>query len=118
MLGARLAPGANADGIAGRAVVAFAGIGRPEKFFATLEEIGCSLSAVHAFNDHHLYTSDEVMAICEQAHGLDALPVTTAKDYVRLPDAARPMVKVLGVELEWSDEAALGAVLAPLLGDG
>ncbi len=118
VLGARLAPDTNAGEIAGRPVVAFAGIGRPEKFFATLEEIGCSLSAIHAFNDHHLYTSDEVMAICEEAHGLDALPVTTAKDYVRLPETARPMVKVLGVELEWSDEAALGAVLAPLLGDG
>ncbi len=92
VLGARLAPGTNAGEIAGRPVVAFA--------------------------DHHLYTSDEVMAICEEAHGIEALPVTTAKDYVRLPDAARPMVKVLGVELEWSDEAALGAVLAPLLGDG
>ncbi|MCH7544632.1 MAG: tetraacyldisaccharide 4'-kinase [Proteobacteria bacterium] len=118
VLGARLAPGANAGEIAGRPVVAFAGIGRPEKFFATLEEIGCPLSATHAFDDHHLYTSDEVMAICEQARELDALPVTTGKDYVRLPEAARPMVKVLGVELQWSDEAALGAVLAPLLGDG
>ncbi|MCH9053358.1 MAG: tetraacyldisaccharide 4'-kinase [Proteobacteria bacterium] len=118
VLGARLAPGANAGEIAGRPVVAFAGIGRPEKFFATLEEIGCPLSATHAFADHHLYTSDEVMAICEQAHGLEALPVTTGKDYVRLPEAARPMVKVLNVELEWSDAAALGAVLAPVLGDG
>ena len=118
VLGARLAPGANAGEIAGRPVVAFAGIGRPEKFFATLEEIGCRLSATHAFADHHLYTADEVMAICEQARGLDALPVTTGKDYVRLPEAARPMVKVLNVELEWSDEAALGAVLAPVLGDG
>ncbi|MEE8548809.1 MAG: tetraacyldisaccharide 4'-kinase, partial [Alphaproteobacteria bacterium] len=118
VLGAKLAPGAGAREIAGRPVVAFAGIGRPEKFFATLEEIGCPLSATHAFADHHLYTSDEVMAICEEAHGLEALPVTTGKDYVRLPESARPMVKVLGVELEWSDEAALGAVLAPLLGDG
>jgi tetraacyldisaccharide 4'-kinase len=118
VLGARLAPGANAGEIAGRPVVAFAGIGRPEKFFATLEEIDCLLSGIHAFNDHHLYTSDEVMTICEQAHSLNALPVTTEKDYVRLPASARPMVKALGVELRWSDEAALDAVLAPLLGDG
>ncbi len=118
VLGARLAPGANAGEIAGRPVVAFAGIARPEKFFATLEEIGCSLSGIRAFDDHHLYTSDEVMAICEQADSLNALPVTTEKDYVRLPEAARPMVKVLGVELRWSDEAALGALLPPHLSDG
>ena len=118
VLGARLAPDTNAGEIAGRPVVAFAGIGRPEKFFATLEEIGCPLSATYAFADHHLYTSDEVMAICEEAHGLEALPVTTAKDYVRLPEAARPMVKVLGVELEWRDPDALASLLAAVASDG
>src|SRR6266852_1887468 len=52
VLRARLAP-ENAAALAGRAVVAFAGIGRPAKFFTTLERIGARLAARHAFPDHH-----------------------------------------------------------------
>ncbi len=43
---------------------------------------------------------------------------TTAKDYARLPEAARPMVKVLGVELEWRDPGALASLLAAVVSDG
>ncbi len=42
--------------------------------------------------------------------------VTTAKDFVRLPEDAKPMVKVLGVEIIWDDAAALDKVLGPVIG--
>ncbi len=118
VLRARLAPGPETAELSGRRVVAFAGIGRPEKFFATLAEIGCTIAARHGFGDHHLYTPDEIMGICEQAHALGAVPVTTRKDLVRLPEAARPMVKVLSVDLRWQDEEALASILGPVVTDG
>ncbi len=112
---ARLVPGPEADRLVGRRLVAFAGIGRPAKFFDTLREIGAEVIDGRGFPDHHRYTADEIMTICEAAAAADAIPVTTAKDWVRLPEAARPMVERLTVTLEWDDPDAPAALLGPLL---
>ena len=114
VLAARFVPAPAAADLAGRRVVAFAGIGRPAKFFETLSEMGCELAGIHAFADHHPFTADEIMRIVDQATAADAVAVTTEKDAVRLPEAARQMVRVLPVTLEWRDEAALERVLAPV----
>jgi tetraacyldisaccharide 4'-kinase len=118
LLRARLVPGPEAADLATGSVVAFAGIGHPEKFFRTLEEVGCEIRARHAFPDHHVYSADEVAAICEEAEGLQAVPVTTAKDAVRLPEGARGTVRVLTVTFRCNDERALEELLGPVLGDG
>lgn len=121
VLHAHLAPSLASPGsedLAGATVVAFAGIGRPEKFFATLEAIGCTVAAALPFPDHHTFSPDEIMRLVEEAAALGARLVTTAKDAVRLPPEARRMVEVLHVTLELADPAALGRVLAPLLDQG
>ncbi len=110
-----LEPAPGCEILAGKPVLAFAGIARPEKFFATLSGMGCRLVGCHAFADHHRYTPDEVMRLCEAAGEKGAVPVTTEKDHVRLPADARPMVEVLRVQLVWSEPAALDRLLAPLL---
>ena len=112
---ARLVPRPEAEVLTGRKVVAFAGIGRPEKFFATLEEIGAEVVARHGFADHHPYTPDEVMRLVEDATDADAVPVTTEKDHVRLPDDAKAMVTVLPVALEWARPEAIEDLLRSLL---
>ena len=113
---ADLVPGNEARALQGRPVVAFAGIGRPEKFFETLEDAGCSVIARYAFADHHRYKPGEIAAIIAQAKEQDALPVTTEKDHVRLPQATREMVRTLPVTLAWRDPAAPRRLLAPLMG--
>ncbi len=122
VLTARLQPDPEATALAGQAVVAFAGIGRPGKFFDTLAEIGCSIAARRTFPDHHPYEADEIMEIVELAASLGAQAVTTAKDFVRLPEDAKApennKVKVVGVELIWDDTAALDAVLEPVIKNG
>ncbi|MGO9389686.1 tetraacyldisaccharide 4'-kinase [Rhodoblastus sp.] len=81
----RLAPDANAAlRMLGAKVVAFAGIGRPQKFFDSLEACGAKLVARHAFADHHPYRLAEIAALQRQAEALDALLVTTEKDMVKL----------------------------------
>ncbi len=81
----RLAPDANAAlRMLGTRVVAFAGIGRPQKFFDSLESCGARLVARHAFPDHHPYRLAEITALQRQAEALDALLVTTEKDMVKL----------------------------------
>ena len=112
---ADLVPGDEARALRDRPVVAFAGIGRPEKFFETLVDIGCTVIARHAFADHHRYKPGEVAAIIDHARKQGAVPVTTEKDHVRLPPGAREAVRALPVTLTWRDPAELRALLAPLV---
>ncbi|MFQ5784751.1 MAG: tetraacyldisaccharide 4'-kinase [Alphaproteobacteria bacterium] len=118
ILRGRLEPAAAGQRLVGRRVVAFAGIARPDRLFTMLDAIGCRLVARHAFADHHRYTPDEIMRLVEQASAADAVPVTTAKDYVRLSEEARPMVEALDVRLVWRDAAVLDRLLAPLFAAG
>ena len=78
-----------ANGLPGSRVVAFAGIGRPEKFFATLRSLGAELVGARKFPDHHPFTAGEIAALRRAADRDRAQLVTTAKDWVRLPAAAR-----------------------------
>lgn len=115
VLRARLEPPADHADLRGRRVLAFAGIGRPEKFFATLESLGAVLAARVPFADHHPYRPAEVAALLERAAALDALPVTTAKDAVRLPAGLRAgpdaRIRVLPVTVAWEDPARLHRLL-------
>jgi tetraacyldisaccharide 4'-kinase len=74
-----------AERFMGKPVIAFAGIGRPQKFFATLERIGADIRARHAFADHHVYTTRELARLEAEAHSHEAHLVTTEKDLVRIP---------------------------------
>ena len=111
LLRARLVPGQAAASLAGRRVLAFAGIASPEKFFTTLSESGAILAAQIAFPDHHPYTDRELRHLLDRAAQLDALPATTPKDAVRLPDAVRRQVHAVDVTLAWEDIAPLDALL-------
>jgi len=113
VLGARLAPDAGWDALRGRRVVAFAGIGRPDKFFDALAEHGIKVVERAGFADHHRFGAAELARLAARAAAADATLVTTAKDAVRLPPGSA--VTVLRVELVWDDEAALDRLLAPLL---
>ena len=110
-LHARLCAGPDAPDLRDRRVVAFAGIGRPEKFFRSLAEAGALLVARHAFADHHRYRRREVRALLAEAAAGDALCVTTAKDRVRLPADLSASITILPVTVSWRDPAALAQVL-------
>lgn len=114
--GARLPPGLtvlHADlvmdeatlGLRGRKLLAFAGIGRPKKFFDALDRAGLSLACTRAFPDHHRFHAHELEALQRDAARLQATLVTTPKDAVRLPPARRTNIVVAGVSLRWHDPA-------------
>jgi tetraacyldisaccharide 4'-kinase len=111
VLRARLSPTPDGVQLAGRRVLAFAGIGRPQKFFTTLDTLGAILVGCRAFADHHRYRLGEIEEILARAENLDALPVTTVKDAVRLPPSVRSRVRVLAVTLDWFDDGALESLL-------
>ncbi|MCJ2030313.1 tetraacyldisaccharide 4'-kinase [Methylobacterium sp. J-043] len=108
---ARLAPEAGPNW-AGRRVVAFAGIGRPQKFFDTLQSLGAEIVAERPFADHHPYRPEDWAALSALAAREGARLVTTEKDAVRLPAEARGAVAVLRVALAFADEAHLRQQLA------
>ncbi|TDR93888.1 tetraacyldisaccharide 4'-kinase [Enterovirga rhinocerotis] len=82
---ARLRPDPDvADRLAGRRALAFAGIGRPAKFFETCRELGLLVEAERAFPDHHPYRAVEIAALLDEAERAGLVPVTTQKDAVRL----------------------------------
>jgi tetraacyldisaccharide 4'-kinase len=111
VLAASLVPDAAASALAGRKVHAFAGIGRPEKFFATLDALGAKRAASHAFADHHPYAEAEVARLIEAAEKDGAVAVTTAKDLVRLPASLRNRVTTVNVDLVFDDMPALERLL-------
>ena len=97
--------------VAGKTVYAFAGIGRPEKFFETLETVGCRIAATKSFADHHIFNPAEIGMLLDRAAIHEATPVTTEKDWVRLPKEVRDRFATLPIEVRWRDAAALDALL-------
>lgn len=105
VLRARLQPDLAGSDLAGRRVLAFAGIGRPEKFFATLRDTGADVVAERSFPDHHAYREGELAGLAAEAQRRDAGLITTQKDLVRLPAVFAERVDVLAVTLRFESAA-------------
>ncbi|MBU2582382.1 MAG: tetraacyldisaccharide 4'-kinase [Alphaproteobacteria bacterium] len=68
----------------GAAVVAYAGIGNPARFIASLQKAGALVAASRFFKDHHHYSQTDARELIKLAAANGARLVTTAKDMVRL----------------------------------
>jgi tetraacyldisaccharide 4'-kinase len=101
-----------ADGahLSGKTVFAFAGIGRPEKFIASLNEVGAIVTGTQFFPDHHPYSAAEIAALRQRAG--DAMLVTTEKDFVRLNAQMRAGIEVLTVTAVFDEPQLLDSLLA------
>jgi tetraacyldisaccharide 4'-kinase len=92
-------------------VLAFAGIGLPEKLRATLERSGAIVEGLVAFPDHHPFSAGDMVRLARLTERRRLLPVTTAKDALRLPPAWRGWARVLEVRLAWREPVVLEALL-------
>jgi tetraacyldisaccharide 4'-kinase len=102
--------------LGGGRVLAFAGIGDPEKFFATLSDAGVAVAAARSFPDHHRYTRAEAQALCDDADRDGLILMTTEKDLARLAgdDEVAELAAhahALPVALAFEDEAGFKARL-------
>jgi tetraacyldisaccharide 4'-kinase len=113
-LSAALTPVAG-ERLKGLRLFAFAGIGRPQKFFATVRALGADLVGTRQFPDHHPFRAPEIDALRRDAERAGARLVTTAKDIVRVPPGLRAGIEVLEVEIRWSDPDALDRLMMPVL---
>jgi tetraacyldisaccharide 4'-kinase len=101
--------------LAGRKIVAFAGIALPDKFFDPLRRAGAILAAARPFPDHHAYTARELDILLREARDHQATLVTTPKDAVRLLPATRAQVTVIGVGLEWHHPEQIERMLEKMI---
>jgi tetraacyldisaccharide 4'-kinase len=88
--------GVDPEELRGRRVYAFAGVGRPGGFTDSLREVDTEIVGNRWFPDHHTYSERDLNEVLAAARAADAVPVTTAKDAVKLPEDAG--VWVLEVE--------------------
>ena len=117
VLSARLRPDEEAvASLRGKRVLAFAGIGDPNRFFRTLRASGLEVVRERAFGDHHPFSENEIAELIAQARA-DALTlVTTEKDMVRLRNAeAAQQVVPFPVTLEFADPMQLRKFVASRL---
>ena len=95
--------------------LAFAGIGDPEKFFATLRGLGAPLVRTVALDDHQKLARPMIQRLMKEAQSMNAQLVTTEKDAARLPADLRSGILSLPVRLEFDDANALETLLEPVL---
>ncbi len=79
-----IVPRTNLDDLKGKSVLAFAGIGHPERFFDTLRLGGVDVAEAVSFKDHHFFDAGDAERLLIRAKAIGAQLVTTEKDHVRL----------------------------------
>jgi tetraacyldisaccharide 4'-kinase len=122
VLKARMVPRQDKRWLGVLPVIGFAGIARPEKFFATLRSNGARLIDTRSFPDHHRYTMRDARLLLEAGKSQNAMLVTTEKDFVRLADdddsalgELRHRCRPFSVAVEFDDDDAVKALLASRL---
>ena len=92
--------------------VAFAGIGRPARFFDALQkQSGVELAEGAPYPDHHMFTPHDLNFLMKLATERNAQLVTTDKDHVRLPADMKVKVMRSSVKAQFEDPAALAVLL-------
>jgi tetraacyldisaccharide 4'-kinase len=104
--------------LAGRDVLAFAGIADPAKFFRTVESLGARIVVAKSFGDHEHLTDDEIDDILATAEREGLQIVTTSKDFVRLAghhgqaEQLASRSRVIEVEMAFEDHLAPSLIVA------
>ncbi|MCO5062938.1 MAG: tetraacyldisaccharide 4'-kinase [Rhizobiaceae bacterium] len=76
--------------VAGKRVLAFAGIGNPQRFYDALSVAGAHVVETRSFDDHHPFKLGELQQLMSDAKRQDLQLVTTEKDVARLHGGIKP----------------------------
>lgn len=106
-----------------KALVAFAGIGNPEKFFRSVESLGGNIVARKSYRDHYTYSSQDALELLTLAARHNAHLVTTQKDFVRIEGVSelqelQKSTRALPVNMQFKDMGKLKQMLTQALKSG
>ena len=99
-------------------ILAYAGIGRPRKFFDSLAAIGATVARTVSFPDHHPFTAAEATRLLSEAKSGGFRLVTTEKDFARISAASGPLAELkaaseaFAVTIEFENPAAVSGLIA------
>lgn len=96
-------------------LLAFAGIGRPNKFFDALRREGGDVKDGIAFADHHKFKTEDILSLFDMAEEYGAQLITTEKDYVRLPQQFQPRILCWPVTAKFENEEILVRLIDPII---
>ena len=96
-------------------LLAFAGIGRPEKFFKSLAAADADVVSTRSYPDHHDYSRADLRQLRTLAEQEDARLVTTEKDFVRIPAAERDGISAWPVRMAFTEPARIAALVQQAL---
>lgn len=117
VLMAQISPDTDFAWLKDKPLIAFAGIGSPDKFFRTVEELGGKLVARMPYADHHPYTPQDARKLLDLAAHHNALLVTTEKDLIRIAgedelQKLNEASRALPVSLQFKDLGKVQRILA------
>ncbi|MDR2068238.1 MAG: tetraacyldisaccharide 4'-kinase [Holosporaceae bacterium] len=92
-----------------RRIIAFCGLGFPDKFFDSLTDF--EIVKTVDFPDHHPFSNSEVQRLIADAENFRARLVTTEKDLARVPQKYRDHITAIPVRITWKDEKLLRDLL-------
>jgi tetraacyldisaccharide 4'-kinase len=121
VLSAEIMPDRDGAWLKDKPLVAFAGIGNPDKFFRTVEDLGGKLLERMPYPDHHPYTQQDALKLLGLASSNDACLVTTEKDLVRIEGGAelqklKEATRALPVRLRFKEEKAAKEIILRVIG--
>ena len=93
----------NNEKFVGNKVIAFCGIGRPEKFFDSLKNIGAQIIKEISYADHHLYNDQDLNYLISLSKEQNIKLVTTKKDWVRIDPVYQDKIEYLDIKIEFDN---------------
>jgi len=96
-------------------VMAFCGIGYPEKFYKTLEKIECEIMQTKSYPDHYAYSKQDIEYLLNQSQNINALLVTTEKDYVKIPKEYKNRIYFFPISIEFNDYSIIDKFLLSIM---
>ena len=98
-------------------VVAFCGIGYPNKFFETLEKIGCNIKYRKVFPDHHQYKNKEIIQLLNDSIKYNSLLITTEKDHIKIPNKYKGRIFYFPIKIIFNNDKIINDKLYSLTTD-